>query len=86
MRFVTSSNHAHLALPIRTYVRAAQWAGAIRRTEFGGRFPDMSEITNANQLRGSEFKRLMDLGYVSIRYDESNALGVRHEPWHVRVT
>ena len=36
--------------------------------------------------RTSEFQRLMDLGYVSIRYDESNALGVRHEPWHVRVT
>lgn len=35
--------------------------------------------------RTREFQRLMDLGYVSIRYDESNALGVRHEPWHVRV-
>lgn len=36
--------------------------------------------------RTDEFKRLMDLGYVSIRYDQSNALGVRHEPWHVRVS
>lgn len=32
-----------------------------------------------------EFKRLQDLGYVQIRYTESNDLGVRYEPWHIRV-
>lgn len=32
-----------------------------------------------------EFKRLMELGYVSIRYSEGNQLGVRYEPWHVKV-
>lgn len=33
-----------------------------------------------------EYRRLMDLGYVEIRYDQANQLGVRHEPWHIRVT
>jgi len=32
-----------------------------------------------------EFKRLQDLGYVKIRYTANNNLGVRYEPWHIRV-
>lgn len=32
-----------------------------------------------------EYKRLLDLGYVGIRYSEKNLLGVRFEPWHIRV-
>lgn len=32
-----------------------------------------------------EFKRLQDLGYVRIRYTANNELGVRYEPWHIRV-
>ncbi|MFT6102139.1 MAG: hypothetical protein ACJATV_000846 [Granulosicoccus sp.] len=32
-----------------------------------------------------EFKRMQDLGYITIRYDEGNNLGVRFEPWHIKV-
>ena len=32
-----------------------------------------------------EFKRLVELGYVDMRYPENNLLGVRYEPWHVKV-
>jgi len=32
-----------------------------------------------------EYKRLMDLGFVSIRYHKNNNLGVRYEPWHIKV-
>jgi D-alanyl-D-alanine carboxypeptidase len=32
-----------------------------------------------------EFKRLVDLGYVAIRYPQDNRLGVRYEPWHIKV-
>ncbi len=32
-----------------------------------------------------EFRRLRQLDYVSIRYPEDNTVGVRYEPWHVRV-
>lgn len=31
------------------------------------------------------FRRLIDLGYIAIRYPVDNALGVRFEPWHIRV-
>nr|CRH07681.1 Conserved protein of unknown function. Containing twin-arginine translocation pathway, signal sequence domain, peptidase M15B and M15C domain and D, D-carboxypeptidase VanY/endolysins [Candidatus Magnetococcus massalia] len=31
------------------------------------------------------FRRLRDLGYVDLRYPEDNLLGVRFEPWHVKV-
>ncbi|GAA5317528.1 MAG: M15 family metallopeptidase [Candidatus Pelagadaptatus aseana] len=32
-----------------------------------------------------EFKRMQDLGYVQIRYTQDNQLGVRFEPWHIKV-
>ena len=32
-----------------------------------------------------EFKKLVDLGYVDIRYPLGNLLGVRYEPWHIKV-
>lgn len=32
-----------------------------------------------------EFKRMQDLGYIAIRYDHGNTLGVRFEPWHIQV-
>ena len=35
--------------------------------------------------RTDEFKRMQDLGYVQIRYTEDNQLGVRFEPWHIKV-
>ena len=31
------------------------------------------------------YKRLVDLGFVKIRYPFNNLLGVRYEPWHIRV-
>jgi hypothetical protein len=31
------------------------------------------------------FKRLQDLGYISMRYPHDNPLGVRYEPWHIKV-
>ena len=35
--------------------------------------------------RTDEFKRLVDLGFVDMRYPEHNLLGVRYEPWHIKV-
>ncbi len=32
-----------------------------------------------------EFRKLIDLGYISIRYTETNPYGVRHEPWHIKI-
>lgn len=32
-----------------------------------------------------EYKKLMDLGYIKIRYFEGNPYGVRFEPWHIKV-
>lgn len=32
-----------------------------------------------------EFKKLIDLGYIKIRYPKGNTLGVRFEPWHIKV-
>lgn len=32
-----------------------------------------------------EFRKLVDLGYVDIRYPKDNLFGVRYEPWHIKV-
>ncbi len=32
-----------------------------------------------------EFKKMQELGYIAIRYDHGNNLGVRFEPWHIKV-
>ena len=32
-----------------------------------------------------EFRKLVDLGYVAIRYPQGNRFGVRYEPWHIKV-
>jgi D-alanyl-D-alanine carboxypeptidase len=32
-----------------------------------------------------EFRRLQELGFVAMRYPQDNRLGVRYEPWHIKV-
>ena len=32
------------------------------------------------------YRKLKDLGYINIRYVEDNMLGVRFEPWHIKVS
>jgi len=32
-----------------------------------------------------EFRRLITLGYVDIRYTDTNRYGVRYEPWHIKI-
>lgn len=36
--------------------------------------------------RTEVFRRLEDLGYINLRYTQDNLLGVRFEPWHIKVT
>jgi D-alanyl-D-alanine carboxypeptidase-like protein len=31
------------------------------------------------------YKRLAELGYLQLRYPEDNRLGVRYEPWHIKI-
>lgn len=32
-----------------------------------------------------EFRRLQELGFITMRYPADNQLGVRYEPWHIKV-
>ncbi len=31
------------------------------------------------------FKKLVDMGYARLRYPQDNLLGVRYEPWHIKI-
>ena len=39
----------------------------------------------AEFAKTKEFKQLMKLNYISMRYERNNKDGVRYEPWHVKV-
>jgi zinc D-Ala-D-Ala carboxypeptidase len=39
----------------------------------------------ADFAKTDEYKKLMDLGYIKIRYTQDNPCGVRYEPWHIKV-
>ncbi len=39
----------------------------------------------AEFAKTQEYKKLMKLGYISIRYPKNNPFGVRFEPWHIKV-
>jgi len=43
-----------------------------------------ANFTNAF-AQTDEFKRLVDSGYIQIRYTRNNPYGVRYEPWHIKV-
>jgi hypothetical protein len=32
-----------------------------------------------------EFRRMVNLGYIDIRYTDTNQFGVRYEPWHIKI-
>lgn len=32
-----------------------------------------------------EYRKLVDLGYMELRYTPTNPFGVRHEPWHIKM-
>jgi zinc D-Ala-D-Ala carboxypeptidase len=40
---------------------------------------------SADFAETDEFKRLIDLGYLDIRYTQKNPFGVRYEPWHIKI-
>lgn len=39
----------------------------------------------ADFAKTDEFKKLIDSGYIDIRYPENNPFGVRYEPWHIKI-
>lgn len=45
-----------------------------------GRLNFTSEFSNTK-----EYKKLIELKYVDIRYTKDNKIGVRYEPWHIKV-
>ncbi|MDH5660044.1 MAG: M15 family metallopeptidase, partial [Gammaproteobacteria bacterium] len=45
-----------------------------------GRLNFTSQFSNTD-----EYKKLIELKYVDIRYTKNNNIGVRYEPWHIKV-
>lgn len=47
---------------------------------------DLGWMNFTERFTSSEvYKNLVDLGYSNLRYDKGNMLGVRFEPWHIKL-
>ncbi len=53
--------------------------------DVGNRFLGAANFTD-EFAKTDEYKKLIDLGYIDIRYPMDNNLGVRFEPWHIKVS
>ena len=53
--------------------------------DVGNRFLGAANFTDAF-AKTDEYMRLIDLGYIDMRYPVDNHLGVRFEPWHIKVS
>lgn len=52
--------------------------------DIGSRFLGEKNFT-ADFAKTKEYEKLVELGFVSIRYEQDNLQGVRFEPWHIKV-
>lgn len=52
--------------------------------DIGSKFLGKKNFTS-DFANTKEYKKLVELGYVGIRYDLNNLEGVRFEPWHIKV-
>ena len=77
-------SHGNLSLASRSLAPPGYSFHAIGDFDVGKRGLGRANFTRAF-ADTDVYKRLCDLGFVRIRYPEHNLLGVRFEPWHVRV-
>lgn len=75
----------NLSLASRSLAPPGYSFHAIGDFDVGKRGLGGANFTNAF-ARTDVYQRLVDLGYVQMRYPPRNLLGVRFEPWHIRVS
>ncbi len=83
MRKAERSN-GNLSLASRSLAPPGYSFHAIGDFDVGKRGLGGANFTNAF-ARTDVYRRLVDLGFVEMRYPQRNLLGVRYEPWHIRV-
>lgn len=74
----------NLSLASRSLAPPGYSFHAIGDFDVGQRGLGGANFTNAF-AKTDVYHRLVELGYVKIRYPQRNLLGVRFEPWHIRV-
>lgn len=52
--------------------------------DIGSRYLGYKNFTS-DFAKTDEYKKLVELGFVNIRYEQDNLQGVRFEPWHIKV-
>ena len=78
------SSNANLSLASRSLAPPGHSYHGIGDFDVGkkgfGKFNFTSRFSDTN-----EYKKLIELKYVDLRYTKDNQVGVRYEPWHIKV-
>ncbi len=94
VRGIVKQMHLFVAKAVSTEGNLSQAARSLAPPGFS--FHSMGDFDVGTKELGSEnfterfaeteeYRRLLDLEYVEIRYSESNRYGVRFEPWHIKL-
>lgn len=78
------SSNANLSLASRSLAPPGHSYHGIGDFDVGkkgfGKFNFTSQFSNTN-----EYRKLIELKYIDLRYTKDNQVGVRYEPWHIKV-
>lgn len=77
-------SHGNLSLASRSLAPPGYSFHGVGDFDVGHRGLGAANFTDAF-AETETYRRLVDLGFVQIRYPQRNLLGVRFEPWHIRV-
>ena len=80
----TIASHGNLSLASRSLAPPGYSFHGISDFDVGQRGLGYRNFT-ADFASSDVYKKLSDLGYLTMRYPLDNMLGVRYEPWHVKV-
>jgi hypothetical protein len=80
----TIASHGNLSLASRSLAPPGYSFHGISDFDVGQRGLGYKNFT-ADFAGSDVYKKLSDLGYLTMRYPLDNMLGVRYEPWHVKV-
>ena len=81
----TQRNNGNLSLASRSLAPPGYSFHGISDFDVGQRRYGVSNFTS-RFTETRVFSKLSELGYLTLRYPRGNMLGVRYEPWHVKVT
>ena len=81
----TRSYNYNLSMASRTVAPPGYSFHGVGDFDIGSKKLSLSQNFSEKFAETDVFKKAAEDGFISLRYDIGNQLGVRYEPWHVKV-